>query len=373
MEKLQLNAYSPAVRAGKFDLLALCEVEPERKARLSPIVSIRGDTPKVIESFADRWGNTPCWIDVSRFSIDAKSKLVTTLNNESSNFSEKQKFFTALMRANPAFRPVVGFNSGNNTRSIVQFALSMLQAAPFIAIRIEGSEKVLDRNLNHARAILNAISDTDFDRIAVIIDRGSIATPPSLQEGSSVMRCMELLYEFPIQNIITLSTSWPDERPDRGKTAQPTCIDPSWQARLHSMFSESVNFAYGDYAATNPIKDLLDNYDPKMMSQPIPFAGYFAPLYWHQERRGAGGENEKFREIAKVFRSLPDYHEDDFCWGTKEIAAIATNSRQEGSGNMSFWNKIRINQHTCAMLEALENGLLDDLASPSDEDEGDLV
>ena len=373
MEKFKLSEYYPAVRAGQYDLLALNEVDLARKERLSPIISIRGNSPKLIESFIDKWGNTPCWIDVSRFPMDANSVLASKLNVQSNNFSEKHNFFVALMKANPAVLPVVGFNSGDKTRSIVQFALNMLQSASYIAIRLEGSEKVLDKNINHVRAVLNAISDSDFERVALIVDRGSIATPPSLQEGSSVMRCMELLEEFPVRNVITLSTSWPDERPERGKSAQSNCIDPSWQARLHSMLAGDVNFAYGDYAATNPIKDLLDSYDPRKMAPPIPFAGYFAPLYWHQERMGAGGENEKYRDIAKVFRSLPDYHTDNFCWGTKEIAAIAMNKRAQGPGNMAFWNKIRINQHVCAMLEALEDGLLEFLVSPEDEDIDDSI
>jgi len=373
MEKLILSDYYPAVRAGQYDLLALNEVEDERKAKISPIISIRGESTKVLDSFVEKWGNTPCWVDSSRFAIDAQSRLSIELNDHSNNFSNKQELFKKLMSANTAILPVIGFSSGDTTRSVVQFSLRMLEIAPHVAIRLEGSQKVLDKNINHVRAILNAISDSDFGRIALIIDRGSISTLPALQDGSSVMRCMDLIKEFPIQNIITLSTSWPEERPDSGKSARPNCIDPNWQAMLHFAYTGKANFAYGDYAATNPVRDVLDGYNPAMMAQPIPFAGYFAPLYWHQERHGSSGENDKFQDIADIFQNLPDFHGEEFCWGTKEIVEIASGSRKTGSGNMSYWNKIRVNQHVCAMLDALQRGLLRDLVTPADDIEDDLI
>lgn len=372
MAKLKLSKYYTAVRAAQYDLLALIELEASRKKKIAPIISARGNSAKIVESFAERWGATPCWIDVSRFPADIQSPLASTLNDPAKNFGAKDKFFNELIKSNPAIQPVVGFSSGDSTRSIVQFTLKMLQAAPNVLIRLEGNDKVLDKNISHIRAVLNAISDDDFKRIAIVVDRGNITSHPSLQEGSSVRRCIELIDDFPIENVITLSTSWPDERPDRGISARPHCIDPGWQAQLHKMFSKKVNFAYGDYAATNPIKDLLDGYDPTKMAQPIPFAGYFIPLYWHQERMGAGGENEKYRDIAKVFQGLPGYHGDPFCWGTKEIAAIASGKRAN-PGNMAYWNKIRINQHASAMLKALEDGLLSDLVKPPVDDTDDLI
>ncbi len=244
---------------------------------------------------------------------------------------------------------------------MVQFALKLYSEFEIVGLRIEGTGDVLDKNLATARAVLNAISDDDLLRTVLILDAWSISQMPSLQEGSSIKKMLELTNEFNIVKVITLSTSWPDDRPDRGANAIIPCIDPFWQAIIQKQLSErNISHIYGDYAATNPTRDLLDDYDPAKMAAPIPFAGYYGSLTWHQERRGAGGENEKFREIAEIFRKLPNYHGDEFCWGTKAIAAIGSGKREK-SGNMAFWNKIRINQHTCAMLEDISGDFFETL------------
>lgn len=236
-------------------------------------------------------------------------------------------------------------------------------------MRLEGFGNVLDKNIATARAFLNAIDQTDFDRTILIMDLWSTTEMPSLQDEGAVQKMLALLDEYPLKNVVTLSTSWPDTRPDRGMNTLVSCIDPLWQAIIHAQLAErGIRCFYGDYAATNPVKDLLDDYDPAKMAAPIPFAGYYTSTSWYQERQGAGGENEKFRDIARAFQLLPGYHKDNFCWGTRAIAAIASNTR-DAPGNMAFWNKIRINQHVCAMIADLDNGLLDKILLPKDVDD----
>lgn len=59
MERLSSVKYFPAVRAGQYDLLALLEIENERKKKIAPIISIRGNTLKQVTDFATKWGDTP--------------------------------------------------------------------------------------------------------------------------------------------------------------------------------------------------------------------------------------------------------------------------------------------------------------------------
>lgn len=378
MEELKHAVYYPCIRAGKYDLLALQEIEDHRRPKIVPIISARGSDLKLITDFAQKWGSNYYWIDSSRFAQDAQDPLASSLNKDSQNFSAKLSAFLALKQTNPKTLPILGFSSGDNQRSTVQFGLQLLRNFPIVALRVEGSGAVLSRNLQTAKAFLNAISDDDFERTVLIADAWSISQMPSLQEGSSIKDILNLAKEYPIKMIVTLSTSWPDDRPERGANTSVPCIDLLWQAIVRAQLTaDGIKSFYGDYAATNPMKDLLDDYDPTKMSQPIPFAGYYSACSWYQERRGAGGENEKYREIAKSFRSLPNYHKDDFCWGTKAIAAIASGDRPK-SGNMAFWNKIRINQHVCAMTKDIEDGLLARLIQPQspsladDEDSDDI-
>lgn len=364
MESLEKVVYAPSIRSGKYDLLAISEIEDKRRIFITPIISARGDNLKMIHAFAESWQKSHFWFDASRFAQDSQTELSATLNDATNNFSTKFAAFIQLKNINDNMLPIVGFRSGDKQRNVVQFALRLYPEFPIVGIRIEGTGVVLDKNIAIARAVLNAISDNDLARTVLIVDAWSISQMPSLQEGSSIQKMLELTNDYSIVKVITLSTSWPDDRPDRGANAVIPCIDPFWQAIVQKQLAaREIGHIYGDYAATNPTKDLLDDYDPSKMAAPIPFAGYYSALSWHQERRGAGGENEKYREIAEVFRHLPNYHEDEFCWGTKAIAAIGSGERAK-SGNMAFWNKIRINQHACAMLKDVSDGLLQKLANP---------
>ncbi|QWA30472.1 beta family protein [Pseudomonas sp. RC3H12] len=372
MERLDKVVYAPSIRSGQYDLLAISEIEDFRRPLLTPIISARGDNLRMIHSFAEQWTGDHFWIDSSRFSQDSQSELPIKLNDPSNNFQSKLDTFRQIKAINDKVLPIVGFRSGDRQRNVVQFALKLYSEFSIVGIRVEGSGVVLDKNISTARALLNAISDDDLKRTVLIIDAWSINEMPSLQEGSSIQKMLALLDDYEIGKVITVSTSWPDDRPDRGTSAVIACIDPYWQAIVRKkLLQQNVSHIYGDYAATNPTKDLLDDYDPTKMAQPIPFAGYYSDCQWHQERRGAGGENEKYREIAEIFRSLPNYHGDTFCWGTKAIAAIGSGNRVK-SGNMAFWNKIRINQHACAMLGDISNGILDKLANPHDRQYDDL-
>src|SRR5690606_38712351 len=93
MAKLKLSKYYTAVRAAQYDLLALNELEASRKKKIAPIISVRGNSAKIVESFIEKWGSTPCWVDVSRFPADIQSPLASKLNDPSKNFGAKEKFF----------------------------------------------------------------------------------------------------------------------------------------------------------------------------------------------------------------------------------------------------------------------------------------
>lgn len=372
MDQLKDIIYAPCLRSSTYDLLALREIEERRRKRISPIISARGNDLALISEFAKYWEGDSFWLDSSRFPQDSQTELTKKLNDPSGNFDGKFSAFSKIKQINPGTLPVVGFSSGDKPRNVVQFALRLYKEFSAVAIRIEGSGAVLERNLATARAVLNAVSDEDLARTTIILDAWSISQIPSMQEGSSLQKMLRLTEEYDVANVITLSTSWPDDRPDRGVNATVPCIDPFWQAITHKQLgTRGVAHVYGDYAATNPMRDLLDDFDPKKMAQPIPFAGYYNACSWHQERHGAGGENEKYRDIARSFRALGNYHGDEFCWGTRAIGAIASGAREK-PGNMAFWNKIRINQHICAMLEDLSGGLLQALSNPHEPEYDDL-
>jgi len=158
-----------------------------------------------------------------------------------------------------------------------------------------------------------------------------------------------------------LTTSYLATKPPSGSTATIPCLDIGLY--LSALKNTGIkNLVYADCAATNPTSTM--DFVPGMPV--IPFAGYFTPREWWQGRLGKSMETSKFIDLAKNIQALPGYHKDEFCWGTKEIARIATGASTTGSNGS--WNGIRINQHICALLEhEASGGFSTDSASADDE------
>ena len=98
MEKLEKVVYAPSVRSGKYDLLAISEIEDKRRPFITPIISARGDNLKMIHAFAESWQKSHFWFDSSRFAQDSQTDLAATLNDTSNNFSKKLSTFIQLKK-----------------------------------------------------------------------------------------------------------------------------------------------------------------------------------------------------------------------------------------------------------------------------------
>lgn len=105
---------------------------------------------------------------------------------------------------------------------------------------------------------------------------------------------------------------------------------------------------------------------------PIPYATYLLneSFEWFTLREGKGGEYEKFRVIAQRIRDQNGYHNDEFCYATKQIKIIAENSREK-AGNQAFWNKLKINQHITAVVKLDTDGYLRSAGLTHNEEEAD--
>lgn len=372
MQYLKDIIYFPAVRAGRFDLAALAEISVSIKEKISPILILRSnsDSTRDIENFIKEWDGGIIWLDSSRYIIDSAQGLAPLLNDPNNNFSNKLDFFTGLYALNQNVRPTLGFSSSDDARAVTQFGLHALNLFGEIALRIEinTSSELLAKTLTLATSFLNAVAEEKLSEIVLIVDLCSIDSMPNISLDSNVMKVCALADQYNLKHLVTLSTSWPDDRPERGTDIVAHCIDPIWQAFLHHSIRQKVQYLslyYGDYAATNPSRDLGETFDPTQMSQPIPFAGYLIPSGWFQCRMGASGEWAKYQNIALLIQSHQYYHGDNYCWGTKKIASVAVGN---DPGNGSVWNKVRINQHITAMTDYLMQGILQNIVNQNSGD-----
>lgn len=369
--------YCPAIRTSRFELAALTELDKKVKQQVAPLLILRSNSEslKDIERFLSDWDGGPLFVDNSRYTLDQVSGIAPLLDNSENHYEYKYNFFENLSQLNSNIKPVVGFNALDDARSVTQFALKVLDKFGYLGIRLEIDHidsTNLDKKLGIFSSIMNAIPDEKINKILLIIDICSIEVIPSLSAESAVMKCVNRAISYEIKNILTLSTSWPNNRPNKDEELEIRNIDPIWQAYFAQLVNKSnpaIRCIYGDYASTNPLRDISDDYDPAKMSLPIPFAGYAFDLGWIQYRYGKSGEWEQLIEVAKRIVETVHFkeHGENFCWGNRRIHAISRCTEEPKTN--SVWNKIRINQHITLLNKLLTEDLYNKLLTPKDEDE----
>ncbi|WWL45702.1 hypothetical protein V5O39_10715 [Pseudomonas parakoreensis] len=95
MERLEKVVYTPSIRSGQYDLLAIGEVEESRRPFLTPLISARGENLRMIESFADEWQNNHFWLDSSRFAQDSQTALSAKLNDPAIIFRRNLEYISS--------------------------------------------------------------------------------------------------------------------------------------------------------------------------------------------------------------------------------------------------------------------------------------
>ncbi|CAM2187655.1 Beta protein [Burkholderia cepacia] len=337
--------YVAALRVGQNDIKALVNLEAARREQVAPLLSMRGNDERHLDTFASNWGGTPFYLDVSRFPTDANDQYLiqNALNSPNNAYAAKRAFYVATRAKNNALIPVIGWADGDSSRDVVQCALQLAAEFPRVALRVEVARD-LARQWPTAQNVLNSV--TDPSAVDVIIDFRKLADIPLLTPGGWLDRLVRDIHAYRVARVIIVSTSFPDDKPASGTSRTVACLDLTWQLAFQATLGD-LPLIYGDYAATNPtgVMDFI----PGMPV--IPFANYLVPTEWWQIRQGGDKEFHHYTGIAATIRAIPGYHGDGFCWATREIARIAASGTNYG--NNGTWNGFRVNQHICAVLQYL--------------------
>jgi len=337
--------YVACLRVGLNDIKALINLEAQRRDALMPLLDMRGDDDRHLQTFIAEWEEHPFFLDVSRVTKDVAEQFITTrdLHNPANAFANKRRFFDDVSAINGNVVPVVSWVDDDSQREIIQNALALEKAFQHIAIRVTCPARATQVSWNRLLSILDAIETPEA--VTVILDFGA-TSPVSTASGSDFNLSLRQLNGYQIQDLVLLSTSFPIDKPASNTSRSSACYDVAWQSRVDRS-GIALNLVYGDYAATNPTAPM--EYIPGMPV--LPFACYYTPTEWWQRRKGANKEFVKYVEIAQEIRNLPGYHGDEFCWATREYSRIAATSTNYG--NNGVWNGYRINQHICAIIESM--------------------
>lgn len=337
--------YVACLRVGQNDVKALINLEDHRRDVVAPLLDMRGDEDRHLQTFLTNWTEHPFFLDVSRVTKDVAEAFITTndLHNPHGAFESKRRFFSDVSGINQNVIPVVSWVDDDPQRAVIQSALALQGDFPHIAIRVTCPENPTATSWNRLLSILDALESPDT--ATVILDFGA-TSPANTASGSDFNVSLRQLNSYQIRNLVLMSTSFPIDKPASNTSRSSACYDVAWQARVDTTGIES-DIVYGDYAATNPTASM-----EYIRGMPVlPFACYYTPTEWWQRRKGSDKEFVRYIEIAQEIRGLPGYHGDDFCWATREYSRIVATST--GYGNNGTWNGYRINQHICAMIESI--------------------
>lgn len=339
--------YVVSLRTALNDIKALSNLEPHRKLKVLPLMRARGKDDKQVTSFLECWGNYPFLLDVSRFFPDKQDQLIVnqSLHASDNGFEARRGFYAWAAGLNRKLIPVVSWESGDPTREIVQFAVILHQQYESTAVVVDMNSGLTE--IEKVTRILDAVADPR--KLIIVLDFGE-RSPPNLTSSGELILTMQKLHTYGINQVVLLSTAFPQDKPPSGSTRVVTCVDLVWQNASKKLV-DGVKFIYGDYGATSPNSPL--DYIPGMPV--IPFANVLIDSEWHQIRDGKDKEFFVYPDIAMKVRLLPNYQGDEFCWATREIARIA--SKVDGKyGNNGTWNGFKTNHHICAVLDEIGPG-----------------
>ncbi|MFV3382914.1 beta family protein [Pseudomonas sp. NY15354] len=337
--------YAACLRVGLNDIKALTNLEHPRRDLFTPLLDMRGNDDRHLQSFLKDWTDHPFFMDISRGKKDVQESFIAThdLHNPLNAFHAKKTFFKNIQTTNPTIIPVISWSDDDAQRDVVQLALSLEREFDAIAIRMFCPEKPTPTSRNRLFSIMDSLARPSG--VHVILDFIASA-PPSTAAGSDFDRLLKNLNTYAPSSIVLLSTSFPIDKPASNSSRSATCYDVAWQSTINQSLP-SANIVYGDYAATNPTAPM-----EYVIGMPVlPFGCYYTPTEWWQRRKGGDKEFNNYIDIAKEIRRLPGYHGDDFCWATREYARIEMTNA--GYGNNGTWNGYRINQHICAILKSI--------------------
>lgn len=342
--------YVPCLKVALNDVKALINLESHRKARVAPLIEMRGkETDPHLRTFLDQWGDTSFFFDFSLAeSATTTDPWFSNLLLQNDAFKTKRNFLSALSN-HPNLIPVISWQEQDTLRNVTQFALRVEERFSEIAIRINMQD---EKAWPTATSVLSAVREPE--NITIILDYQD--SPPN---PSAALKVIGEIKTIKVKRFVLLSTSFPNSRPPSGNEITALCTDIDWQSQVK--LKAEAEIIFGDYAANTRFSTM--EYRAGMVV--IPSACYFSPPEWWLRREGTDKEFIRFRDIAKALVTKPFFHGEDYCWATQEIVRISQlpPSTTGGHGTNGNWNGYKSNQHICAML--------DYLASPSIEESED--
>ncbi|MCS5515340.1 hypothetical protein NWF32_07920 [Pseudomonas qingdaonensis] len=119
--------YVACLRVGQNDVKALINLEDVRRDVVVPLLDMRGDEDRHLQTFLTNWTEHPFFLDVSRVTKDVAEAFITSndLHNPHAAFENKRRFFSDVSGINQNVIPVVSWVDDDPQRAVIQSALAL--------------------------------------------------------------------------------------------------------------------------------------------------------------------------------------------------------------------------------------------------------
>lgn len=347
-----MRNYLVALRTGQNDLAALENLSKEDQEKIVPLISIRGNKEKPLNKLLENWDGD-ILLDVSRQPRDIKQSALIKDNellNEKNAFHSKREYFEKLKKIKN-FVPVVSWLDSHSQREIVRYCFELHNSGfDKIAIRLDAKDPN-DHDISVINSIINAFPSPE--KLIIIFDYQKIEKPLSTDAKEWLsLTIQDLTFNYGIEEIYLLSTSFPTEKPARNTPQYYSNSDLIWQLEIINIYSQ---VHHGDYATSDPTGEM--EFIPGMTV--YPYAAYSNPrgAEWWTIRQGEDKEFSQYVDIATQIVALP-FFGSVACWGDENYSRISqldpTDDDRKGWGNSGQWVGYRINQHIVYTLDFIE-------------------
>lgn len=339
MPKLNLSNYTyfPTLRTRLAELKGLKELDPGRKARIIPMLTLgqwRGasELDKAAEKAVEAVGERPFFMDLSADNRKVEAHW-EELRSSADAFRAWRDFSAKYAHA----IPVVQIPTSARTRDVVQQAQAIEAAAGTVAFRIQ--DFALQTPL-----VISAISALSDPRNAVVfIDCQYIREAMAAFVTATISTINALRSEFPSLLVVVLSTSFPSSTLSFADSTKQRGVIPILERDLYARIGGAPVALYGDHGSVHAVV-----YDDVPMMRWSPRIDYPTYSNWHFERR-PGQIEPGYVEAARAIDAEFGCSSDSTIWGERMISQAARGN-PHGKAPAS-WIAVRVNIHLARQID----------------------
>jgi len=343
--------YFPTLRARQAELKGLEMLDPARKAKIMPILTLgkwrnAQDFGRGAEKAQEAMGGLPYFLDLTTDATHLPEQQ-KALRDRTGAFGAWREFAATY----PGAIPVVQISSDSGVRDVIKQGQQIERTWGRVAFRIRDFDA-------QTSIVVNALSALDDARSAIVfIDCQYVREAMTAYTTACIHTINQIRAEFPEVVISVLATSFPSSTipytDDDGKSRGSIGI---LERQLHARIGGDTVAVYGDHGS---IHSVVYDAVPAVMKI-VPRIDYPRELEWSFERRPRIKDLEEgYRSAAEAILDADHDIGARKIWGESKIVDTAKGDPYARAAGP--WIAVRVNIHLARQIdfsEAIASGAI---------------